>query len=411
MDCSTDNSAWMQNSGPRMRNKKITQITIAGAHYANAYGITKKSTLCKGEILPQSLTSNARILEQLNTSNGASEQSNIFMSTLNTQDSNVGDQLGSGVRYLELQICQQDGSYFTSNLYLTDELSKIAKQITDFLKANPQEIIILDLDNNLYTEYGLMNSQDIALFHAFINQIFDSRLVSKDNFNNTLAELAAAHEQIIILSSNPILSAYPDIISRKDAAFTASPTYPTIKKITLLESFLGSDKAKNQTKLNILPVYSDITYDVLSTQMYQNDQDQQIVLNYLRQHINNEPGIIVGTKNNISDINEIIINQAIDPEYEQESNTIKSGMESSTTVSKTESGTTVTESATIMHALTPATASIAATPTASSAPTHGGNARITLTGFGTAPIITPSSTTVIPSAQMSPPPTNNLLLK
>lgn len=351
VNCSTDNSAWMQNGGPRIRNKKITQVTMAGTHYSNAYGINKKSTLCKGEMQQQSLSNNARILEQLNANNATYDQTSVFISTLNTQDSDIQDQLEDGVRYLELQACQQEGSYFTSNLYLTEELSKIAKQIKNFLKENPQEIIILDLDNNLYTEHGSMSNQDIPLFHAFLNQLFDPLIVPKNKFGYTLSELSAIHKQIIILSSNPMLSAYPDIIDRSSVAFAASPTYPTIKKITLLESFLGNDKIRNENKLNILPVYSEITYDVLSTEMYQNDQDQQIVLNYLRQHLNNEPGIIVGTKNNIKDINDIIINQPFNSAIEQESGDTKIAIES--VAVNMESGTMTTESTTVIQALVP----------------------------------------------------------
>ena len=55
-----------------------------------------------------------------------------FVDYLNTQDNNIRAQLNNGIRYLELQICIQDATYYTSNYYLTENLDSIVSQIKAF---------------------------------------------------------------------------------------------------------------------------------------------------------------------------------------------------------------------------------------------------------------------------------------
>ena len=308
-NCSTDNSAWMQKSGPYINKRRITQITLPGAHFANAYDIKKSNILCKGELSDQSLSNNGRIYKQLDALQMPSGQEDVFFATLNTQEDDILSQLEQGTRYLELGICYQDEIFYTSNLYLTDSLNKIGRQIRQFANANPQEVIIIDLDGNLRAEYGFMNNTDLAQLHTSLVQIFGTSLIPKNKIDQAIAALTAGKQQIIILSSNSVLGAYPEIWNKSTTAVDFDPTYPTIKKISLLENYYNTP-VPVPDKLNILPVYSELSLEVLTPEMYETDKDQEIVINYLQRHIGLQPGIIVGAKNNQAQINQIIIRNA-----------------------------------------------------------------------------------------------------
>ena len=183
--CASNSATWMQNSSSYISNKKITDLTIPGAHIANAYDITKSNMLCNGEILPQSYTNNGQIYLQIKNESSNADIQNLFLAQLNTQDNDIAYQLQKGMRYLELQICAQSQEFYTANLYLTENFADIAEQINRFTIGHPEEIIILDFDNNLRSESGYMTAPEIGRFHNYLTRLFDKAIVPKNKMYQT----------------------------------------------------------------------------------------------------------------------------------------------------------------------------------------------------------------------------------
>lgn len=335
--CSTDNASWIEDNHEYIDNKKITEITMPGTHIANAYNVDKDNPKCTGEILPQSYSSNALIEQELssilvNSMPHSDDTFNLFIEELNTQDVNIAKQLKTGVRYLDIRICQQDGEFYTANLYLTDKFDTIAEQITQFLATHPQEIIIVDFDNNLRNESGYMDGKTIALFHAYLDKTFGNLIASKDKISNTIGELKQQHYQIILLSSNSELNAYPDIWNKDQITITVDAQSATIKKLSVMEALLSNNTLGIPNKLNIVPIYSDIDIGELTTDINNNTEsnnspdntinnytddetDQSIILNYLGQNIGNHPSIIVTDKDFLPTIEYLIIQQEINATF------------------------------------------------------------------------------------------------
>lgn len=309
--CANNSASWMQDSGTAFENKKITEITLPGSHIANGYDIDKNGTMCKGELLAQSYSSNGQIQIQLNNESDNEEQQNAFIEQLNTQDTKIINQLNKGIRYLDIQICLQNSEFYTSNLYLTDKFEEIIDQINTFLLAHAGEIIILDFDTNLRSEYGYMNAIDIAKFHTLLHKSFGNAIVPKSKMFSTINELQNEHYQIIILSANPVFNSYPDIWDKNSIAITSDPQTATIKKLSLLENVLSSSNQIPANRINILPIYTEIQFENLVENDEDNEADQLILMNYLQQNISNRPGIFVTNKNNSTILENLIIQQEV----------------------------------------------------------------------------------------------------
>ena len=310
--CASNSATWMQDSSSYISNKKITDLTIPGAHIANAYDINKKSMLCKGEILPQSYSNNGQIYLQVSNESDSEDKQNLFLAQLNTQDNDIAYQLQKGMRYLELQICAQSQEFYTSNVYLTENFADIAEQINRFTIGHPDEIIILDFDNNLRSESGYMTPAEIGRFHDYLTRLFGTAIVPKNKMYQTISELQNQHYQIIILSSNPTLISYPDIWDKNQIANSIDAQSATIKKLSLLEMVLGGNTQLSHNKINILPIYPDLKIDDLTEETNEDSQaDQSILMNYLQLNITNHPAIIVANKINAASLENLIIQQDI----------------------------------------------------------------------------------------------------
>ncbi len=307
--CASSSASWMQDSN--IDNKKIADLTIPGSHIANAYKIDKNGILCKGEILPQSYTTNAQIQFQLNNESNSANKQSLFIERLNTQDNTIITQLNKGVRYLDLQVCKQDNQFYTANLYLTEDFTAIADQINTFLSSNPGEIVILDFDNNLRSESGYMNQAEMSKFHDYLDKSFGLKIVPKSKMFTPIGELQRQHYQLILMSSNPGFNSYPDIWDKDQVANAADAQSATIKQLSLLEAVLNGNTPLAADKLNILPIYSEMQMEDLVADNEDNEADQAILMNYLQQNIGNRPGIFVANKADALFLENLIVKRGI----------------------------------------------------------------------------------------------------
>lgn len=295
---SSFNSSWMSDNSNKFAAKKINQVLIPGSHFSNAYNLidNKDLNICVGETINNSLSTNAKIAT-LVTENEVIPQ-NDFTSYLNTQENNIHDQLNSGIRYLELQICLQNEVYYTSNYYLTDSLDLIVKQIKDFMNDNPQEIIFIDLDNNLRSENGQMSENDINNLHNYLQMAFGSSITPKQDWQElTFKKLWNTKHRIILLSSNPMLTHYYDVLNKSEVIASNSVAYyTTIKKLTAIQEQLTlPNDSKNN--LVITPIYNWFDPESNSITQIETLNNDHLIFDYLSTIPESSPlNIIVGDR-------------------------------------------------------------------------------------------------------------------
>lgn len=289
ISCAT-NRNWMRDEGKFIDDKTLGELNIPGTHLSNAYNITSKGIVCTGEAInPQNLSANVSLRQSMMNESIFNEES--FVGYLNTQKSDITQQLNDGARYLELQVCQQHDTLYTSNVYLTDKLDNIIAQIDNFVDGHPGEIVIIDLDNNLWADYGAMNATDSTKFYNHIITIIGHNLVPKSMRFNKIGQLKSAHKQVILLSSNPQLSSFPFVWDKTQVAVTAPAQYSTIQKISAIQTIYA--QPENINTLNIIPLFSVLPSYSIANGINATNNDDPIILNYLTQEINSHAMVVV----------------------------------------------------------------------------------------------------------------------
>ena len=281
--CSTSsNSSWMADSSSQLSRKYLSQIIIPGTHYSNAYGLAKSTNLnvCSGETLVGNISNNAKIAQLVEQGGDQAD----FLNYLNTQDHDISQQLNNGIRYLELEVCLQNSTYYTANYYLTAKLEKVLQQIKAFIQSNPQEIIFIDLDNNLRAEYGYMTATDINQLHNLLQLQFGSYLTPKQNWQQlTMAKMWETKHRIILLSANLNLSNYYDVWDKNQLVTQPeSANYTTIKKLTSIQEYLQSESTPTiPQNLSIIPIYSLFNPGSNNLSVLHSNSNQRLIMDYL----------------------------------------------------------------------------------------------------------------------------------
>lgn len=279
-----DNSKWMTQNKSTLETKTLGQITIPGSHFANAYNMSSTQAVCRGETVLNAQSMNAKIIA-LNH-NFTESVSNEFITYLNTQDENIYQQLSSGIRYLELQICQQDNSFYTSNYFLGDILANVIAQINSFMAENPDEIIILDLDNNVRDENGFIAGKNAKQLISTLKQSFSEHLITSEKINNiqkdSLKHIWSSKERILIMSSNPALIDNETIWDKNQViALNYKPRWTTIKKLTSIQIAVDDLQESPTHGMSIIPIYSLFNPERNTPQEIGNNFNNHLIIDYL----------------------------------------------------------------------------------------------------------------------------------
>lgn len=287
--CAT-NSTWMKDNRRFIDDKTIGDLTIPGTHLANAYSIKATESVCVGESIDsKNMSTNATLRQNMITANHYNQES--FIAYLNTQKEDIAHQLNDGIRYLELQVCLHHQTLYTSNIYLTDQLDNILNQINDFVESHLEEIVIIDLDNNLWADYGAMNAVDATLLYNHMITIIGHSLVPKSMRYNTVDQLKTAHKQIILISSNPQLASFQFVWDKAQMTVTAPAQYSTIQKISAIQNIYA--QPENSNTISIIPLYSVLPAYNIESEISNTNNDDPLILNYLSQTLADHAIIIV----------------------------------------------------------------------------------------------------------------------
>ncbi len=292
--CANPNSHWMNDSYSKIKDNSIFNVTIPGSYISNAYNITKNSSICLGEVSLQSLSENSLIYQKLISSNDESKLE-YFYNKLNVQDSDILSQLNSGIRYFDIRICKQINKYYTSNFYLTDNLDSIIQNIVNFLQSNDKEIVLIDFDNNLRSEIGYMDENEINAFYIYLKNSLNNLIVTKSMMNYKIEDLIKSNKRVILISSNPTLKSYDEVWDRDIIVNYPSPPNIMIKELTLIKNSLNLSYKINEPIFNIIPVYSEISISTLTDTI--DEYQKSLITDTLKQNIKTMPAIIVTDKN------------------------------------------------------------------------------------------------------------------
>ena len=138
-------SKLMENSYYYIKDFKLTELNWFGSHDSGTYGSGSGS-----------LGMDAKENGFINFINSIGMYSNIWK-LAKMQVNSIKDQLKEGVRYLDLRIStkQTDKSftnYTIDDMYIThtslfEKFTNIVSQINDFIKENPNEMILIDINH------------------------------------------------------------------------------------------------------------------------------------------------------------------------------------------------------------------------------------------------------------------------
>lgn len=296
----TINSSWMADNKKALSQKKLSDVIIPGSHYSNAYNIDATANtpliICDGET--HTPASNASKIEDMIKANPQQASNADFINYLNTQTNNVRAQLNNGIRYLEFKVCIQNANYYTSNYYLTDTLDNTFDQISNFINSNDDEIIFIDIDNNIYTDYTNLTNNDLNIFHNYLQTKFGSYLMPKKDWQKlTFKDIWSTKHRIIFISSNPVLTKYYDVWDKNEIMNPIPDAeYNTIKKLTLIQQTLQNESDLiNDGKFNLMPIYSEFNPMRNSLNQLKTPSNDHLIIDYLRSLPANTPLNIIVT--------------------------------------------------------------------------------------------------------------------
>ncbi|XP_044142144.1 PI-PLC X domain-containing protein 1 [Bufo gargarizans] len=188
----TENQQWMSHLCEELWDIPLYDLSIPGSHDTMTYCLDKLSPVDPSS--PKLLL----FLDQL----FPSITRPIILKWSITQTLSVTEQLDAGIRYLDLRIAQRpdvsSSLYFVHGLYTSQTVAETLHEIADWLKQNPQEILIVGCDNL----QSMLTEHHISLINC-IHRIFGAKLCPKHE-QPTLRNLWKQNYQLIVCYDNPL---------------------------------------------------------------------------------------------------------------------------------------------------------------------------------------------------------------
>jgi hypothetical protein len=164
-------ATWMADMAPQIGNVPLCRVALPGTHDSGTYGMTATSALD-----PYNEGARLRVAtaaERVARQRGSSARALTALWS-QAQDLNVTDQLGAGIRYLDLRVSLVDSTYVLSHVLVAGTLDDALQQVLVFTQCNPDELIILDVNH----VYGMKTIESQVAFINFVVGILDGHLVA-----------------------------------------------------------------------------------------------------------------------------------------------------------------------------------------------------------------------------------------
>lgn len=141
---------WMGQLGKHIANVPICQVGMPGTHDSGTYKFDKDM----GASPDNDLTSTIQGTLGQGSLFGAITDvilQQIFTRLCQCQEKSFMEQLQAGIRYLDIRVVrhEESGTFWTCHGVYCVNMVEVMKEISDFLDANPKEVVILDF-NHLY---------------------------------------------------------------------------------------------------------------------------------------------------------------------------------------------------------------------------------------------------------------------
>ena len=182
-------SSWMWQMRDQLKDKPLSSIVLPGTHDSLTYDLNT-STLC-------STDSNASAF---------AKAPKFGIAFAKAQYLTMKEQLDRGIRYFDIRLCYQSGdSYPSHSLVSNHPFSKDLTQLEEYLKSNPHEIIILDLQHI----YGY-NEERLKSLLDNIQAKFNGRLISYEKYKPSSLVSDIWHLDNLAESSPNLIVVLPD---------------------------------------------------------------------------------------------------------------------------------------------------------------------------------------------------------
>ena len=135
-------SKWMEVLGVQHPERQLKDIFIPGTHDSGTYGI-KDTRYLSGYLIPPSYANPE--LEEANKPQIMKLAPDVARALAKAQEKRVFEQLKDGIRFLDIRPCiKGKNDFWISHSIYSVPLDEVLNDISEFLKENKQELIIID---------------------------------------------------------------------------------------------------------------------------------------------------------------------------------------------------------------------------------------------------------------------------
>lgn len=140
----------------------------------------------------------------------APSATNVMANWSRNQAFDIAAQLNAGIRYLDLRICDKDGQHWTEHSLFGTSLATVLQQVSQFLAANPREIVLLDINHI----YGITDYSALA---QYVLSGLGAKVAPGNRYTpqSKVEDLWSANVQAIVLFANAnAVTAHPELWSQ-----------------------------------------------------------------------------------------------------------------------------------------------------------------------------------------------------
>jgi hypothetical protein len=200
---------WMARNAALLKQRTLASVVLPGSHDAASYSLGRDSPVCAAR-----------------ASRFAGLASFVAAPRARTQEVSLTAQLEGGVRYLDLRVCAVPGKtrrFFVHHTFLGAPLEDPLKQIDDFSRAHPREVLLLD-----FQHLSGFDDQDRHQLAHDLEKRFAGRLLPSDTVPGvlTLQQLWDAHVSIVVLVDKAPSS--PHLFDRTATLVSRWPNAPSV---------------------------------------------------------------------------------------------------------------------------------------------------------------------------------------
>jgi hypothetical protein len=226
----------MAHMAPQIKNRALTEIFIPGSHDSATYNL--EYTIAKGQGFSTGL----------NVISGRAGIGHMLKQWAQAQEESVLAQLEGGIRYLDLRVIYRDSEkqFYTVHGLYGPSLSDILSQITQFIKQNPKEIVIIQVGDLRHMPRGIQDHQELI---SLLQNTFGDKLIPKSlGLHAPMETIWKQGKQLVLIyNNNTVAKRYDTIFSNKsiDSFWANKNSVPELRK-KLSERLLKRQKKNNQ---------------------------------------------------------------------------------------------------------------------------------------------------------------------